>query len=379
MWVLMLNYEFPPLGGGGSNACRYILEELSKEKVDVDLVTSSATGVYETEKIGETVNVYKLPINKKNIHYWTQREIISYSWKARKLAKNLMKEREYDLCHAFFGFPCGAIAYLFRRKVPYIVSLRGSDVPGFNKRFSLQYLFLKPIIRNVWKNSKAVISNSEGLKELALKTQSSAKIDIIPNGIDTEEFKPTTKGNDTKLRILSVSRLIKRKGIEYLLEGIQMVKEIFGDGFEVCIVGEGNQEQELKVMARQLKIDDVVIFEGYIEHAKLSAIYSNSDIFVLPSLNEGMSNTILEAMASGLPIITTDTGGTKELIDGNGIIVPMENSKAIADAIGRLTEDSRLRDKMGEKSREIAEGMDWKNVAEEYNRLYRKIKCTSEH
>ena len=147
MKVLMLNYEYPPLGGGGSNACKYILKEFAKKDLTVDLVTSSPSGTFETEKIGDTVNIYKLPVNKKSVHYWTQREIMTYSLRAHKFIKELLKENDYDLCHAFFGIPCGAIAYQFRKKMPYIVSLRGSDVPGFNKRFGIQYVFLTPIIK----------------------------------------------------------------------------------------------------------------------------------------------------------------------------------------------------------------------------------------
>jgi len=88
--------------------------------------------------IGNTINIYKLPVNKKDIHYWTQREIISYSWKAKKFIDKLIKEKEYDVCHAFFGIPCGAIAYLFRRKMPYIVSLRGSDVTELFKWWQIK-------------------------------------------------------------------------------------------------------------------------------------------------------------------------------------------------------------------------------------------------
>src|SRR4030067_1737942 len=102
MRILMLNNEYPPLGGGGSNACKYILKEFAAKDLDVDVVTSSSSNTFETEKIGDTVNIYKLPINKKDIHYWTQREIITYSWKANKFIKKLIEEKEYDVCHAFF-------------------------------------------------------------------------------------------------------------------------------------------------------------------------------------------------------------------------------------------------------------------------------------
>ncbi len=138
MRILMLNYEYPPLGGGGSNACKYILKEFAKKDIEVDLVTSSPSNTFETKKIGDTVSIYKLPVNKKDIHYWTQREIITYSLKAHGFIKNLMKEKEYDVCHAFFGIPCGAIAYLFREKMPYVVSLRGSDVTELFKRWQIK-------------------------------------------------------------------------------------------------------------------------------------------------------------------------------------------------------------------------------------------------
>ena len=102
----MLNYEFPPLGGGAANACQYILRELAKRDIEVDLVTSSAMNRFETENFSTNITIYKLAVGKKNIHYWTQREILTYSWKARRFAKKLIKEKRYDLCHTFFGIPC---------------------------------------------------------------------------------------------------------------------------------------------------------------------------------------------------------------------------------------------------------------------------------
>jgi glycosyltransferase involved in cell wall biosynthesis len=362
----MLNYEYPPLGGGGSNACKYLLKEFAEKGLAVDLVTSSPSGVFETEKIEDTVRAYKLPVNKKSIHYWTQREIMTYSLKANRFIKKLMKENEYDLCHAFFGIPCGAIAYLFRNKIPYIVSLRGSDVPGFNKRFSLQYVFLTPIIKRVWKGAGAVIANSEGLRELALKSSPNQEIGVIRNGIDILAFEPHFETHDT-LRVLCVSRLIERKGIRFLIEAIGMLKN---DRVELILVGEGNCEEELKELAKDLEVSDRVVFKGYMGHDRISDIYKESDLFVLPSLNEGMSNALLEAMASGLPVIVTDTGGTSELLDGNGVLVPMGDSSAIAEAVRGLMGEQGARRRMGAKSREIAERMGWGAVGEAYYELY---------
>src|SRR5450759_158321 len=108
-------------------------------------------------------------------------------------------------------------------------------------------------------------------------------------------------------------------------------------------------------------------------HDSIADLYKNSDVFVLPSLNEGMSNALLEAMASGLPIIVTDTGGTAELVHGNGVIVPMGDSDAILEAISGLIYNPEERQQMSFNSRRIAEGMAWGAVGNEYIKAYEKV------
>ena len=171
------------------------------------------------------------------------------------------------------------------------------------------------------------------------------------------------------LKVLCVSRLIERKGIRFLIEAIGRLKN---DPVELILVGDGNQEEELKELAKGLGVSDRVVFKGYVNHDSIGEIYRNSDLFVLPSQNEGMSNALLEAMASGLPVIVTDTGGTSELLDGNGVVVPMGDSDAIAQGVRELMADPEARRRMGAKSREIAERMGWGAVSEAYLRLYKE-------
>ena len=110
-----------------------------------------------------------------------------------------------------------------------------------------------------------------------------------------------------------------------------------------------------------------------IEHSQLPLYYNRADVFILPSLNEGMSNAMLEAIASGLPVITTDTGGVLELVKDNGFIVPKKNSEKISEALIKLIEDKDLCLEMGKKSREIAEKLGWDKVAGQYLEIYKKI------
>lgn len=367
--VLMLNYEYPPLGGGAANATRYLLEEFAgRGRPTIDLVTSSPDG-YREGSIADNVDVYRLDVGKRERHYWTQPEILRYSWKAYRKSRELGAKREYDLVHAWFGVPCGAVARALG--TPYLVALRGSDVPGYNDRFARQYVLLKPLIRRVWRDADAVIANSSGLRDLARET-AAVPIDVIPNGVAVDEFEPIYRDSDRDLlRVLCVSRLIERKGIGALVDAVAHLDV----DLTVTIVGEGDLEDGLRSRARRRGVDDRVTFAGYVPHDRIHEYYERADVFALPSFNEGMSNTVLEAMAAGLPVVTTDTGGTDELIRDNGYVVRAGDPASIATALAAYADDRTLIRTHGENSRAIAEDMSWTAVADEYLATYERIRA----
>lgn len=363
MQVLMLNYEFPPLGGGAANANYYLLKEFAKnKKLKIDLITSSEKNIDEIQKFSDNITIHKLNVGKKDFHYWKMKEIIIWTWRAYWKTKELVKQKNYDLTHCWFGWPSGIIGYLFKKKIPYLIALRGSDVPGYNERLVfLDKIIFSPISKVVWKSAFVVVANSLDLKQLALKTMQ-RKIEIIYNGVDLNDF--PGKKNYLGKRILCVSRLLERKGIKYLIEAMVDVNA------ELVIVGSGKQEDELKNMVKTFGVNKKIVFVGVVPHEKIKKYYNSSDLFVLPSLNEGMSNTVLEAMASALPIIITDTGGAKELVNGNGIVIPQKNPKAISKAINNYLNNPKLLEKHGKASGKIAETLSWGKVAIQYLDLY---------
>ncbi len=363
MKILMLNYEFPPIGGGAANANYYLLKEFSKKNIHIDLLTSSP-GKYKEGKFSKNIRVFRLNVGKKDIHYWKASEALLYTTKALFFLKKLIKKHDYDLIHSFFALPTGIIPYLLNK--PYIVSLRGSDVPGFNSRLSKLESMQKPIFNKICSKSRKVIANSIGLKQLAEKSFS-GKIDIIENGIDTAEFSPSQK---KEKQIICVSRLIERKGINYLIEAMPRIKR----EYRLVIIGDGPKKDELIRLAKSNNSFPRITFLDYIRHDKLPAYYKKSMMFALPSLNEGMSNTVLEAMSCGLPIITTDTGGTNELIRQNGLVIEKESSLSIANAVNNLIENDKLREELSRNSRELAKKKSWKITAAEYLKIYRDVK-----
>jgi glycosyltransferase involved in cell wall biosynthesis len=376
MRILILNYEYPPLGGGAANALFHVVREFAElGEPNVDVVTSAADGVFATEKLSDNVTVHKLPVRKERIHYWTQREILEYSRKAIGYSGRLRKEKDYDLCHAWFALPCGYMARRWRRKMPYIVSLRGSDVPGFNQRLAKIDPLLKPLFRQVVRAAAAVQANSEGLRTLALKTEPKAEIEIIYNGVDCNQFIPGASPNRTgEIRLISVCRLIERKGVGDLIAALPAIKARLG-GVKLTLIGEGNLEEDLKRQARELLVEQDIDWLGYVEHDRLPDLYQEADIFVLPSHYEGMSNSLLEAMAGGLAVVVTDTGGTRELFDDNGRIVSAGNPESIAEAVTALGTDRDLLAACKERSRRKAEDFSWEKVAGKYIRTYERAVC----
>lgn len=367
--ILLLNYEFPPLGGGAANATYYLLKEFAKnDSVKIVLVTSSVSE-YKHEQFSDNIDIYYLDIAKNgNLHYQSNKDLLLYSWKAFWFCKKLKRKENFDLIHAFFGIPCGFVAMLL--KTPYIVSLRGSDVPFYNERFEkIDKLLFKRLSKRIWGKARVVITNSEGLKGLALQSAPKQKIEVIYNGVDTDFFKPVDKKEDV-FTIVSTSRLIARKGINYLIDAfIDLSKKI--SNVKLIIVGDGDLRVDLENKVKESGISDKIEFWGKVEKKDIIKAYQRSDVFILPSLNEGMSNSLLEAMSCGLVIVATDVGGTKELVDrNNGIIIKKESSADILSALNQIYNDKAMLEEMKKNSRKKAELMCWEEVADKYVRLY---------
>ena len=138
-------------------------------------------------------------------------------WVTRRVYDNLLKENHYDLAHAFFAFPSAWLCYRRVKQLPYLISLRGSDVPGYNERLGLDYKLLSGLFHRIWSAAAGVVANSRGLSDLASAFMPALDIKVIPNGVDTERFFPATEKPSSPTRLLAVGRLIPRKRTDLLL------------------------------------------------------------------------------------------------------------------------------------------------------------------
>ncbi len=375
MNILMLNYEFPPIGGGAAKAHQCLLGQYAgRDNLHVQVLTSAPQPGVVTEKFAENITIHKVGVHKKDLHFWRRVEVIEWLFKAGIHYRRLLRENRYDLVHAFFGFPTGWLCYRNAGGLPYVISLRGSDVPGQHARFQLEYKVLAPVFRAIWKNAAALVACSEGLRTRALRFLPSASIDVIPNGVELDRFRPAETGQrpDT-LRLLTVGRLSVTKRVEMLVDAVEILHKE-GRRLHFTIVGGGAVEPQLREMVLRKNLSDVIEITGRADPEDMPQIYRRSDVLISASMQEGMSNAMLEAMASGLPIVTTRCEGLEELIADNGLVVEPANAGSIAAAIKKLADDGPLCSRMSLAARRRAEQFSWGRAAEQYLALYERLR-----
>ena len=372
--LLLINYEFPPLGGGAANATANMARELAALGVEVRVLTSAFAGLPGSERV-DGVTIQRIPTLRRRRDRSSIVEMLAFLASSLVAAPLLAARWRPDATIAYFGLPCGPAAWMVRRLfgVPYIVSLRGGDVPGFQyEGISLYHRLAGPLIATLWRRAAAVVANSEGLAALARRFTPDQPVLIIPNGVDTALYQPGHRPERPAgpLRLLFVGRLVRQKGLDCLLEAIARLPA--PDAVDLQLVGDGPARSELEHQAAALGVAGQVAFTGWAERAAMPGLYAGADVFVFPSRDEGMPNVVLEAMAAGLPVVATRIAGTRDLVvEGEtGLMIDTDDADALAAAIARLASDPALRHRLGGQGRHrVVEAFSWRAVAEAYLHL----------
>lgn len=269
---------------------------------------------------------------------------------ALPLMRRLKHDGRLDIIDAHFAYPDGYAASLLSRwlKVPFTITLRGTESRH------LQDGLLSKMLLQAINQATQVFSVSESLRKLSMAHGANpSKIEVVGNGIDFVRFTPRDRatcrnamGISPNARVLvSVGGLVPRKGFHRVIEVLPEIRIDYPDLIFLIVGGasaEGNTRAELEQQVKQLKLEACVKFIGPLPPDELPAILSAADVFVLATSNEGWANVFLEAMACGLPVVTTDVGGNQEVVcDASlGIVVPFGDSAALTKAIRKAFQRS---------------------------------------
>lgn len=356
MKIAILVNLFPPKWLAGTEIATYhMAEHLAQHGHEVHVITSLDEDLPE-KSCEKGFHIHRLPRVRIRFvgvfAFWVD------------IVRTLQKIKP-DIVHAQ-SFGSGVPALLSDRllKIPYVIYGRGSDVylPGW---------FTKLTAKGILKNASAVIALTEHMKD-AMQAIYSRDVIIVPNGINLNEIaEREAEGGNPGKRILFVGRLHPVKGAQYLLGAMSIVHRELPEA-KLILVGDGEEREHLETLTDNLGIRECVEFAGRVPHEKVQEYMNQAEIFVLPSLSEGFPVTILEAMASGLPVIATRVGGIPDIIgDGmNGYLTDPKNQEQIAEALLKCLWDEQLRRNMSSNNREKVREYEWSAVAVTLEEIY---------
>ena len=375
MRILLINSEYPPIGGGAGNASAHIAAQFEKMGHTVSVVTSRFGSLPHREAEG-SLTIHRIPGLRRRQDRSNPLEQLIFILSASVWILRLVPRFKPHATLAFFGVPSGPVAWLIKKlfRIPYIVSLRGGDVPGFRPYdFHIYHRLAAPFLRVIWWNAAAVVANSAGLRQLAQAFDPGLEIPVIPNGIDLGTYRITDR--DWMFpRLLSAGRIVHQKGLDLAMRALGELREL---DWEWYIAGDGPQLPVLQSLAKELGIGDRVHFLGWQSREDLMECYGRANVFLFPSRHEGMPNALLEAMASGLPAVASCIAGNEELVvDGEtGYLVPSEDIESLQAALKNVLIDPALREQMGRASRQYVEAnYSWESTAQQYALLLEKVK-----
>ncbi len=374
--ILIFSTAYFPLVGGAEVAVKEITNRLPEFEF-VMLTAKIKPELQSVEKIGN-VEVHR--IGKGN--HWDKFRLIWSGWKeAKKLGK-------FNAVWSIMASYSGFAALRFKKRnpsVPFLLTLQEGDSRyQIYKHVWWCWLYFKQI----FKRANHVQAISTYLAKWARSLGATCPVEVVPNGVEIERFnssviarKPAMGGLtrqshyfqcDCNKRIITVSRLVKKNGLEDLISALQFLP----DTTHVVIAGEGELKPALTALTEKLQLTNRVHFLGTIENNQLPQYLWASDVFCRPSLSEGLGIAFLEAMAAGVPVVATNVGGISDFLNEGetGLFCKVRDPKDIAEKINRILNDQALAEKLRTNGLKLVqEKYSWDTVAQSMKTIFNNL------
>lgn len=368
-------------GGGGGEVVIQLSTALVRQGIEVDLITASNEPRHERVR----------DFNGVRVHYSRHLREPFFTFTETIVLRKLLEKENFDIIHGhgqelFMPSILKKIGLL--RSIPMVLTYHGSAIPGPPLRRypwdSLSWRFSYHAMR--YSDLITVPSRWAQDKLKSIKSLSKKRIDVIHNGVDERYFKPKTKTQGLEISkddekegrfktIIFVGNLLVSKGIETLVKSL---KEVVGKypNTRMLVIGDGRDKYYLRDIALSEGILDHMIFKGRVSREDVLGYYMESDLMFFPSENENLPMVVLEAMACGLPVVTSNVGGiSEEVVDGKtGFIIDSNDVEGFSEAIVTLLDNPKLLEDMGRAGRDrILNYFTWDKIAKEYVEQYDKL------
>ncbi len=329
--------------------------------------------------IGAVLETYSKAVGNINFLATNRRKTFIYNFffyalSLIKLVFRLIVDKEVEILHLHSASRGSFVrkslivlfGKLFGRKI--VFHLHGGEFHIFFDK----WCFLRPYIRFILTVSDSVICLAPNWKQFIEKIAPNSKVVIINNPIEEKPFSNSRKCPNTTVSFLFLGRLVKSKGIFDLLHAIS--KTELKEQIHLYVGGDGDIDKFMALI-NELSLTNYVTYCGWASGKLKQQLLNDADVFVLPSYNEGLPMSILEAMVNGLPVISTPVGGIPEIVknEQNGLLINPGNIDELADGITWMVKNSEGRTRMGEESRNLVSDFDVQKVLDKLRHLYSAI------
>jgi L-malate glycosyltransferase len=346
--ILVINYEFPPLGGGGGVASYDLALEWAKEH-EVHVLTSSYKELDSFEVV-ENIKIHRTKVLfRRSRDAASFISMLTYLITAFFKGISIMRKNKFHVINTHFAIPSGPLGYILGKffKIPNVLSLHGGDIYDPSKKMSPhKSRFFRAVVNFILNRADHIVAQSSNTRNNTIKYYVPKKnIDIIPL-----PFHPPVKFNTTKKELgiaedeymlISIGRLVKRKALDLIIKALSAIDN---EKIKFYILGDGPEREYLENLSRELKIESRVIFLGFVDDDVKYKYLSVADLFSLASLHEGFGIVYMEAMYMGLPILCANNGGQVDFLknDENAILIDVGDVKACKNGIERFYSDVEL-------------------------------------
>jgi len=381
MRILVINYEYPPIGGGGGFVTRDILEEIVKKGHLVTIITSHYKSLARRECVNG-VDVIRAPVLFRNkIEVANMASMFCYLPSSIIKGLSNFNRKTFDIINTHFAVPSGPAGYILSKyfKIPNVLSLHGGDIFDPSKSLSPHKT---PILANtvnaMLKTADRVVAQSNDTKNNAHRFYKiKRRVDVIPLGIKKPVFTNKTRsdlGLDADETVFcTLGRLIKRKNIEDIFKVISHLRDTYN--YKLLIMGDGPERKHLEGLISQLGLNGKVRFLGNVTEEVKFQVLNLSDVYLSTALHEGFGLVFLEAMECGLPIICYNRGGQNDfLVDGKtGFLVELGDKEGFYANIVKLLENAALKQRIGSYNRELIKSYYIDRCADKYIDLFEDV------
>lgn len=370
MRVLVLCYEYPPIGGGGGHAAKSVAEKLAQRGHQVHVQTAGMSHLPPYEEVNGVV-VHRAQSFRRRPDRCTVPEMALFLVTSFLPTLRAAREWQPHVIHAHFAVPTGALACVVSwiTAIPYVLTVHLGDVPGgFPDQTDALFRVLKPFTVPIWRRAARITAVSAHVQELAVKAYG-RPVEKILNGI---ELPPISTHQPLPLhtprQFIFAGRFVGQKNLLLLVDALARLRHL---QWQATLLGDGPLMPQVREKIDSLNLGGQITLPGWTTADVVDQAMAGSDIFLVPSTAEGLPMAAVQALRHGLAIIGTQIGGLRDIVEDqqNGFLVPVDDEEALAEKMRLLIEDDGVLLKMKSASLARARLFDLDAITTQYENV----------